>query len=534
MLATRAQGTRVANHWPSVERVSRVVVVALALIPPMTQLLFLILNDRDQWFELFSDDAFYYFGVARNIATGDGSTFTGLVETNGYHPLWTLTLSALATVARTPASFVIAVVLLQSVIWVGVVREGLRIGRALGSEPVAVAGLVTLGFLAVLTGQLSFNGMESAPLLFFLVLGIRLFLEASEGDTRTDWLLGLTFALAFLSRLDALLTIGPLMLVVVLTGSGSLAVAARRMVAVAGPTAVALVTYVAVNLWLFETPTPVSGQAKTFGSSGLNTEPLLQALQAGQVNDHFLWLGVIVLAALAVVTASGIWRSTDGTRRLLFVAGAFFVGQCLLTTYLVVATTYPIWAWYHYNLAFVGFCSTILGARWLTRRYGRLALLACEAAGVAFCLVVLPVALLTNATNSPVSVHAAKFVDQELPADAVFAMGDRGGLFGYMADRPLLHLEGLVADADWLDDLRNGTELERMNAEGVDFYVWYGTDTSTPLRMDRGNCHIFPEPRNAAASLFEVTVCDADLVYHDGEGPHRIRIWRYLPELNQP
>lgn len=534
MLATRALGTRVATERPSAERVSRVVVVALALTPPLTQLLFLLLNDRDQWFQLFSDDAFYYFGVARNIATGDGSTFTGLVETNGYHPLWTLTLSALATVARTPASFVIAVVVLQSFIWVGVVREGLRIGRAVGSEAAAVAGLVALGFLAVLTGQLSFNGMESAPLLFFLVLAIRLFLEASEGDARRDWLLGLAFALGFLSRLDALLTIGPLMLVVVATGYQSVAVAARRMVAVAGPTAIALAAYVGVNLWLFDTPTPVSGQAKTFGSSGLNTEPLLQALQAGQVNDHFLWLGVIVIAALVLVTISGAWRATEQTRRLLVVAAAFFVGQCLLTTYLVVATTYPIWAWYHYNLAFVGFCSTVLGARWLAHRYGRRAVLAGQAVGVAFCLMVLPVTLLTNATNSPVSVRAATFVDRELPPDAVIAMGDRGGLFGYLADRPLLHLEGLVADAAWLDDLRDGTELERMNAEGVNYYVWYGTDTSDQVRLDRGICHVFPEPRNAAESLFDVTVCDIDLVYTDGSGPHWIRIWRYLPELNQP
>ena len=105
---------------------------------------------------------------------------------------------------------------------------------------------------------------------------------------------------------------------------------------------------------------------------------------------------------------------------------------------------------------------------------------------------------------------------------------------GYLADRPLLHLEGLVADAHWLDDLRDGTELQRMNAEGVDYYVWYGTDTSDPVQVDRAICRVFHEPRNAAESLFDVTVCDRDLVYSDGSGPHLVRIWRYRPELNQP
>jgi hypothetical protein len=34
------------------------------------------------------DDAFYYFKIAENIASGRGSTFDGIHATNGYHPLW--------------------------------------------------------------------------------------------------------------------------------------------------------------------------------------------------------------------------------------------------------------------------------------------------------------------------------------------------------------------------------------------------------------------------------------------------------------
>jgi hypothetical protein len=38
------------------------------------------------WFK--TDDAFYYFTTARNIAEGRGITFDGLSTTNGFHPLW--------------------------------------------------------------------------------------------------------------------------------------------------------------------------------------------------------------------------------------------------------------------------------------------------------------------------------------------------------------------------------------------------------------------------------------------------------------
>jgi len=40
----------------------------------------------------FTDDAFYYAQIARNIVSGKGVTFDGLHETNGFHPLWLLLL----------------------------------------------------------------------------------------------------------------------------------------------------------------------------------------------------------------------------------------------------------------------------------------------------------------------------------------------------------------------------------------------------------------------------------------------------------
>lgn len=44
------------------------------------------------------DDAFYYLGVARNIAGGHGTTFDGRHPTNGFQPLWQAVDSALAVV----------------------------------------------------------------------------------------------------------------------------------------------------------------------------------------------------------------------------------------------------------------------------------------------------------------------------------------------------------------------------------------------------------------------------------------------------
>ena len=46
--------------------------------------------------DMYGDDAFYYFQIARNFADGQFSTFDGgITRTNGYHPLWMLFITPL-------------------------------------------------------------------------------------------------------------------------------------------------------------------------------------------------------------------------------------------------------------------------------------------------------------------------------------------------------------------------------------------------------------------------------------------------------
>lgn len=47
----------------------------------------------------YSDDFFYYLKIAENIVNGNGSTFNGIVDTNGYHPLWLIVLTILIKIS---------------------------------------------------------------------------------------------------------------------------------------------------------------------------------------------------------------------------------------------------------------------------------------------------------------------------------------------------------------------------------------------------------------------------------------------------
>ncbi len=54
---------------------------------------YVLLPEKELSIRTLTDDAYYYFQTARNVARGNGSTSTGGIEHNGYHPLWLVTSS---------------------------------------------------------------------------------------------------------------------------------------------------------------------------------------------------------------------------------------------------------------------------------------------------------------------------------------------------------------------------------------------------------------------------------------------------------
>jgi hypothetical protein len=519
--------------------------VALALVPAATHLACILTAGRRWQFDLYEDDAYYYLGVARSLAEGDGSTFTGLVPTNGYHPLWTLVLVPLAAILRDPNALVIGVAVLQGALWALAVREALRIGRLLGCWPLAAGALCAYAVLAVLTGHLAFNGMESALLLPLLLLVLRLGLEAGDrpGD---DLRIGVVLALVCLARLDAVVAAAPLALVVLLRSpegdpppqiaflrpqipvSGTQC--RRRVVALAGPPAVALATYIAVNLAVFDTALPVSGRAKGLGAPFTNLEPVRQLLQAGDFAGRPLWFGSAVLVLVAVAWASGAWRRDARLGRVMAYALALLVGECLLLAYLVVGTSYRVWPWYHYQVAVLAFCAALVALRAALDRYGPVVVRLCLVGAGLFLVVQAGVAFRPEGRAYPGSVRGAEWVDESLPEDAVLAMGDRAGIFGFLARRPLLHLEGLMADADHLRAMEDGTAAERLAGEGVDYYVRYGPP-GVEVEVDGRPCRRFDEPLQGDGPKVPIVVCDEDRVFATGPDGDQLEIWAFRPEL---
>jgi hypothetical protein len=210
---------------------------------------------------------------------------------------------------------------------------------------------------------------------------------------------------------------------------------------------------------------------------------------------------------------------------------ALVAGQGVLTAYLVVGTSYRVWPWYHYLVAVFASMATLLVARVAIDRFGTAVARLSFVSAAVFLVLQAAVVLHHEEPGFAQSAPAAHFVKTNVADDAVLAMGDRAGIFGYLADRPLLHLEGLVADSEYLDDLAAGHAADRMIAEGVDYYVRYGPDGHR-VTVDGRVCEQFVEPLQGKGPKQMITVCDDDRIFADGPEGDRLQIWRFDPTLN--
>ena len=156
------------------------------------------------WFT--TDDAFYYFVVARNITQGFGITFDRIGLANGFHPLWMLICIPVFSLAR----FDLIPPLRLIVLILGVLNAATavlvyRLLQKAVAQPIAMTGAVAWAFLPRIYSITSQGGLESGVSAFFLALLFYLIMRMAEKETaspRDMLLLGVIGALALLSRLD--------------------------------------------------------------------------------------------------------------------------------------------------------------------------------------------------------------------------------------------------------------------------------------------------------------------------------------------
>ena len=456
-------------------------------------------------FALTFDDAYYYFEIARNLADGAGSTFDGINETNGYHPLWlgvgvatfavgfddvaaVRTLLALQVVAYGAALVVLASVVDRAVdSWP---RLDDRLDRRRCTATVVAVFVLAAGnpFVA----KTFVNGMETGVTVVLLAA---LVLVATSGDGRwlgddraRRWRLGVgaLLALLFLGRTDAAVIVGCLGLwtlpeLPALARRHGPMTAGHRLVELFAIPAATMAAFAVVNQVAFGGPLQISGVVKR--------AELTPARVAGLLAAAGLALAVGVLARRRAVRLD----ATDGTAARLprldrFVArtGWFAAALVLLGGYYAFASQQQ-WLWYFAPHVLYGLVLLTLAAADMaegalvearSRRHGRRSLLAVQAALAIPLVVGLALVSVRFADPGTRSIQVANrvagdWISENLPADAVLGSWD-AGVVGYFTDQAVIGLDGVVNSYDYRDARAEGRRAELLADQGMGWLVNHG------------------------------------------------------------
>jgi hypothetical protein len=460
-----------------------------------------------QYWSMPRDDFYYYLKVAQNLAQGRGSTFNGIVSTNGYHPLYFLVIAAICRFTNSLDHILTAVWLLATAMTVVVFQLAYRILRCFSPRvPVCAAAAC---FLAVASLDLFRDGME-VTLVIPLALGFVLQLvRDDEWTARRCFAASLTAAAMVLARLDsALLVIG----VAVLLGFSRRARAGvtwKKTIAVmAGMAPVAI--YLAINVLHFHLLLPVSGEAKQLRLSyGFSGRAFSSAFDLSVHEHRHLVPAVLTFAGLLLLPL--VMREASVSRRTVLVAMLFLPWQQLSS--LSFLSDWFIWSWYLYtlNLAALATLCLVLAAAEVryTRAVVTVVLIATSLVAVAEgrqMLITRRSEDLPNVTNG---LRLAEFAKTH---PGIYAMGDLGGAAGFFLPYPMVQTEGLVMDRGFLEKIRKQEDLIRVLREyGVRYYV-----STVDFRRDKP-CFHAAEPMRAgpASAHMRGVFCGQPLLEYD-------------------
>jgi hypothetical protein len=418
---------------------------------------------------LLSDDAFYYFKIARNLLAGEGCTFDGIAPTNGFHPLWMLVVIAVsACTGGNELATPVAVLLLAGVIATAtlfLIHRTVERHIAPGYGLVAVAAALLPNVLVAML-----NGLETGLqlLLATALVGAcyRHRLLAPDVSLRRLAALGLLIGLVVLSRLDSVFLVAAAALMTAVASRRlPLSQQLARLLCLGAAFAVVVAPYLAWNVTAFGHLTPSSGVAKS-------AFPALAARMslAGDQFWGFLML-VALWAAIAVARAPRGWRRAasgpSGATETPFWSSPVSLLALASALHFLHAFLFMAWGvyWWHFTLyglgialASSGALAAVVGAR---VGLGRIAVAVVSALLIAFAAWAQFRSLPVKGAQHAGWLAAARWAKDHTDEESVFALVD-AGLFGYFSHRRVVNLDGKANSYDY---------LERVDLGNVDAYL---------------------------------------------------------------
>ncbi len=152
------------------------------------------------------DDTFYSLGIAKNLAMGLGFTHDGVIQTNGFQPLFVFLSAPLYSIFKTDIVTPVYIVLFAQTIlgtFTGYIIYRLT-KKTMGERSAILAAF--LWFVPVTMFKFDINGLETGLYVFFIMLSVAVYIEKirlfQKLELKYSIFFGLVLALAVLSRND--------------------------------------------------------------------------------------------------------------------------------------------------------------------------------------------------------------------------------------------------------------------------------------------------------------------------------------------
>jgi hypothetical protein len=199
---------------PGISNALLILIIFISIIP---QLYKFTLPTPELFSGFISDDAFYYYKTAINMASGHGFTFDGENETNGFHPLWMGICVAAALITQDPDHYLV-LMLAINLFFTGIFTAVAY--RMFEGE----LGTYFAIFLALMMNWIQrsaivyFSGLETPLAMLFLLLTIQALSKRDPASVKDSLVMGALTGLTVLARTEYLLFI-PIALICILLRS---------------------------------------------------------------------------------------------------------------------------------------------------------------------------------------------------------------------------------------------------------------------------------------------------------------------------
>lgn len=490
--------------------------------------------------ELLHDDAFYYLAIAQNMASGAGSTFGGINQTNGYQWLWQMLLSLTTWALSLNKLQLFQLATFSGYLCMALLGLHLWLNRASRNHVFFAAIFSGLLVAAFAFREVFWHGMETTLLLLLLPL----FIAWVEGKSKSITIL-LIAALLPLVRLDALALIAAAY--IVMAARGEVFNWRDNLLQRFGPGLVAALTllaYCLINQKYFGAALPISGLVKGADAPHF-------------ANFGIIWYylnsatGIAILLLLLTEVALRKNPTVPGTFRRSIVVMA--IATLIQYAYYACLSGWPLWPWYLYlqaGLVAMIYARIFIVLPALFVRHGdarpgkfipaivTLAVVVIFLAGAVRTNVVRP---LIAKTADEVCKHAGPCITppalmSSYPAANLallntglltghrIAMGDRAGSIGYWmpASTVMIQTEGLVEDLAFLQARLDGQAEQYLAQRNIELFV---VDRENYLNIGSGpeSLTVIPEPTQGRVSnrgAFPLCFNDSALLYKAASGPY--------------